>query len=202
MEAAKASCKYGPAWKLQERVVNRGLHGSFKSELLTVVCMEAFGITLLTMEFLLRLLRASEGCLGCENGKKKETEAASTRNESETNEPNTNRKRIQNATKTEPKCTRNQAKTDPKPAQRIQDDPKRPKLAQVGPSVDPKMAHDHPKTAPRGISKLAFSLGKTTIWAKRAILGFNRMKALQKQTYQFYLGFLIKIAHRGGLDSC
>ena len=76
----------------------------------------------------------------------------------------------------------NQAKTDPKPAQRIQDDPKRPKLAQVGPSADPKMAHVHPKTAPGGISKPTFSLGKTTIWAKRAILGSSRVKALQKQT--------------------
>ena len=142
-----------------------------------------FGITLLIMEFLLRLLRASEGCLGCENGIANETEAASTRNESETNEPNTNRKRIQNATKTEPKCTKNQAKTDPKPAQRIQDDPKCPKLVQVGPSVDPKMAHVHPKTASRGISTSTFSFGKTTIWAKRAILDFNRMKALQKHTY-------------------
>ena len=95
----------------------------------------------------------------------------------------------------------NQAKTDPKPAQRIQDDPKRPKLVQVGPSVDPKMAHVHPKTAPGGISKPTFSQRKTTIGAKRAILGSSRMKALQKQTYQFYSEFLIKIAHRGGLDS-
>ena len=96
----------------------------------------------------------------------------------------------------------NQAKTDPKPAQRIQDDPKRPKLAQVGPSADPKMAHVHPKTAPGGISKPTFSLGKTTIWAKRAILGSSRVKALQKQTCFFRSGFLIQNAHRGGLDSC
>ena len=110
-----------------------------------------------------------------------ETKAKRERNERTQYEP----KRIQNATKTEPKSTKNRPKTDPKPDQRIQGDPKRPKLAQVSPSVDPKTAHDHPKATPSGIFEPAFSLGKTTIWAKRAILGFNRAKSPQKQTYQF-----------------
>ena len=148
-----------------------------------------FGITLLTMEFLLRLLRASEGCLGCENGNENETEAASTRNESETNEPNTNRKRIQNATKTEPKCTRNQAKTDPKPAQRIQDDPKRPKLAQVGPSVDPKMAHDHPKTAPKGISKPAFSFRENDNLGQTCHFGLKSNESAARADLSILFGF-------------
>ena len=93
-----------------------------------------FGITLLTMEFLLRLLRTSEGCLGCGNINENETEAASTRNESETSEPNTNRKRIQNATKTEPKCTKAKPKrtqNQPNGFKTIQSVPSSLKLAQV-----------------------------------------------------------------------
>ena len=135
--------------------------------------------------FLLRLLRASEGCFGCEDGNENEAEAASPRNESERNEANTNPKRIQNVTKTKPKCTKNQPKRDPKPPQRIQTDPERSKLAQVGAKLGPETAHGHPRTTPRKVSKPTFSQGKTTIWTKRAILDVNRMKTLQKQTYQF-----------------
>ena len=59
-----------------------------------------FGITLLTMEFLLRLLRASEGCLGCENEKAKTKRK---RHQHETKAKRTNPIRTENGSKMQPK---------------------------------------------------------------------------------------------------
>ena len=170
-EAAKTSCGQWSAWKLQKRVVNSGLHGSCKDELQTVVCMETnrtndganrgqFGITLLTMEFLLRLLRASDGCLGCENENENEAEAASTRNECETNEPNTNRKRIPNSTKTEPKCTKTKPKrtqNQPNGFKTIQSVPSWLKLAQV---LTPRWPMSTLRRLQGGFPNLRFLEGK------------------------------------------
>ena len=172
MAVAKTSCKQWSAWKLTERTTERNAASLGSPCSLWIYCCGYSGHRRVALDA------------------KMETKTKRKRHQHETKAKRERSERTQYEPKTDPKCNQNgaqmhqnQVNTDPKPAQRIQDDPKRSKLAQVCPSVDPKIAHVHLKTAPGGISKPTFSGGKTTIWAKRAILGSSRMKALQKQTY-------------------